>query len=165
MATEKKIENQENTIAHTDIDATPDEPRIKKVTPDQLRAWRLVVPVVLAFIFAGAAVAVVSNTTNSIQAHNYSGSEAAQAVQKDFTLNEAGSETVYQQQVTAQWAIKDMVQVVADQTGGLSAMSTDLMKVQSSLLTLMGLIAGLLLIIVGMLATLGFNLVYLSKKK
>ncbi|MDH6532368.1 hypothetical protein M2119_000605 [Aurantimicrobium minutum] len=161
MATEKKTEDgviQEKLEAIHQTKKTK-EPR------DKLKILRLVVPVALAFIFTLMAVYAVSNTTDSIKSHNYSGSEAATNVQEDFVLNEAGSDTVYQQQVTAQWAIKDMVKVVADQTEALSQMSQDLIKAQNTMLTVLGLMTGLLFIIVGLMASLGGRLIYLARKK
>lgn len=169
MSTEKKTEKHEVTpeslTSEPEARATDSVKKAKKSSPDQLTVWRFIVPVVLAMAFALIAVVAVYNTNGSIKSHNYSGSEAAQSVQEDFVLNEAGSDTVYQQQVSAQWAIKDMVKVVADQTGGLSQMSADLIKAQSTMLTVLGLIAGLLMVIVGLLAIIGANLIKLSKKK
>lgn len=161
MATQKKSENEA-----TSEEKTGAEPPMKaKSEEDKLKVWRLVVPVALAFLFALFAVIAVSNTTDSIKSHNYSGSEAATSVQEDFVLNEAGSDTVYQQQVSAQWAIKDMVKVVADQTEALSQMSEDLIKAQNTMLTVLGLMTGLLFIIVGLMASLGGNLIRLRKNQ
>ena len=46
----------------------------------------------------------------------------------NFTLQEAGSDNVYQQQVSALWAIKDLLKVTADQNAAIiqfqSVMST-----------------------------------------
>ena len=160
MATEKKPEIE----AIQETSEAPVETKKSKGSKDKLNVWRLLVPIGLAFVFALFAVIAISNATDSIKSHNYSGSEAATKVQADFVLNEAGSDTVYQQQVSAQWAIKDMVKVVADQTEALSQMSQDLIKAQTTLLTVLGLMTGLLFIIVGLMASIGGNLIHLAKK-
>lgn len=161
MATEKNSENeaiQKTSIKNLETEKT-------KQPKDKLKVLRLVVPVALGFVMALLAVVAISNTTDSIKSHSYTGSQAATQVQEEFVLQEAGSDTVYQQQVSAQWAIKDMVKVVADQTEALSQMSQDLIKAQTTLLTVLGLMTGLLFIIVGLMASLGGNLIHLARKK
>lgn len=60
----------------------------------------------------------------------------ADAVESDFQLNDLGSDTVYQQMVTAGWASKDMLDIVARTTGridiALSAANTNLLALLAS---------------------------------
>lgn len=123
------------------------------------RAWRFIVP-----SFAAALILVVSLATiyfaNESSSHITSGpSASAEQVQQDFYANEANSETVYQQQVTAQWAIKDMLQVIADQNAQIGTITVSLSNIQTALMWAVGGVIGLLTLLIGVVATLGLVLI------
>lgn len=67
----------------------------------------------LWFFAACAAVVVALSLSNN--ASTSDGASAASAAISNFQTNDASSTTVYQQQVNAQWATKDLLKVIADQ--------------------------------------------------
>jgi hypothetical protein len=71
-------------------------------------------------MLAGSAVLIIASVLAQLSAlvSSPSSSEAS-SVMLDFTLQEAGSDNVYQQQVSALWAIKDLLGVTADQNAAI----------------------------------------------
>jgi len=57
----------------------------------------------------------------SIEKSFQSNSSAADDALTSFDLNSAGTDTVYQQQVVALWAVKDLLKVVADEQTSTNA--------------------------------------------
>jgi len=77
----------------------------------------------------GSAVLVVASVLAQLSAlFSSPSSSEASTVMLNFTVQEAGSDNVYQQQVSALWAIKDLLKVTADQNAAIiqfqSVMST-----------------------------------------
>ena len=54
----------------------------------------------------------------------------------NFTISDASSDNVYQQQVTALWAIKDLLGVLADQSACLAQLQTAIVALTGACLTL-----------------------------
>lgn len=119
-----------------------------KLTLNQ-KKWYVFVAGALVFIGALVQIAALAAPNKSA---------AADAVMNDFTITEATSDNVYQQQVTALWAIKDLLGVLADQSAGLA-------QLQTAVVTLTGACLTLIAFLVWLVATINSGDEPLFKKK
>jgi flagellar basal body-associated protein FliL len=86
---------------------------------------------------AALAAVVVAVVVQLVGFTGATGSDRASGVISDFIIQDAGSTTVYQQQVNALWAVKDMLRVVADESANQA-------RLQGSLIVLQVILIGLL---------------------
>jgi len=111
----------------------------------------LIVSALLVILGAASIISV-----NASIGHDYAASSsAAESAMSDFYSQTAGDTTVYQQQVSALWATKDLLKVVADQTANVSQVGKELVSQQAALLTLLGSILSLLALILWVLVSNG----------
>jgi preprotein translocase subunit SecG len=93
------------------------------------------------FTFFAALIVALSLFNN---ANGSDGSSAATAAISDFRANDESSTTVYQQQVNALWATKDLLKVIADQNSTMIHNQAVIVRSLEFLALLLGLlIAGL----------------------
>jgi len=96
----------------------------------------------LWFFTLFAALIVTFSLFNN--ANTSDGSSAANGAISDFRANDESSTTVYQQQVNALWATKDLLKVIADQNSTMIHNQTVIVRSLEFLALLLGLlIAGL----------------------
>jgi hypothetical protein len=76
-------------------------------------------------------------------------SYAAAGVISDFNQQTAGDTTVYQQQVSALWAVKDLLKVIADESAGLSSLGSSIEESQSTLIWVLVGVMALLVLLIG----------------
>lgn len=87
-------------------------------------------------VLAAVAVAFVVQLAGFTGA---TGSDRASGVMSNFIIQDAGSTTVYQQQVNALWSVKDLLRVVADESANQARLQGSLIVLQVVLIGLSAL--------------------------
>jgi hypothetical protein len=83
------------------------------------------IAVIVALVCAGLTTITVTTALNSAA----SGSVAARKAMSDFEVQSYSDTTIYQQQVTALWANKDLLKAVADQTADANKIASGQLQV------------------------------------
>lgn len=92
-------------------------------------------------MLAGSAALVLASVLAQLSAlFSSPSSSEASTVMLNFTLQEAGSDNVYQQQVSALWAIKDLLKVTADQNAAIIQYQSVLSTLGLATLILVGFV-------------------------
>jgi hypothetical protein len=107
------------------------------------------------------ALGAIIGTIGAGAASTASGSTSAGAYMalSDFDVNDATSETVYQQQVTALWAVKDLSFTLAEATSSIAS-------AQAATLWVLLTVATLLFLLTATVAIVGRRLIsYLASKQ
>ena len=102
-------------------------------------------------------LAVTAFTTANSLDTGGGASLAAKNVQAEFVINESGSDTVYQQMVSAQWATKDLLQVIADQNVNLVDINQNLAATQAALMWAMVGLGVLIATLISLIAGIGLR--------
>lgn len=101
-------------------------------------------------IIVGSAVLVVAAILAQLSAMFSSPSSSdASAVMLNFTVQEAGSDNVYQQQVSALWAIKDLLNVTANQNAAIIQFQSVMSTITLATLILVGFVLWITLTVHG----------------
>lgn len=95
------------------------------------------------YVFAAGALVFIGALVQLVALAAPNKSVAADAVMTDFTISDASSDNVYQQQVTALWAIKDLLGVLADQSAGLAQLQTAVVALTGACLALIAFLVWL----------------------
>jgi len=111
------------------------------------------IAVIIALVCAALTSTTVLSTLNTAK----SGSDAASYAIQNFNSQTASDTTVYQQQVSALWANKDLLRIVADETADANKLAAG--QLQVSIAT-----NWLLAALVGVLATMAMGAVATKKK-
>jgi hypothetical protein len=130
-----------------------------KSVPAYFKTGNLVVALVLAMVTF--ALGAIIGTIGAGAASTASGSTSAGAYMalSDFDVNDATSETVYQQQVTALWAVKDLSFTLAEATSSIAS-------AQAATLWVLLTVATLLFLLTATVAIVGRRLIsYLASKQ
>lgn len=89
--------------------------------------------------FAVLAAVAVAFVVQLVGLTGATGSDRASGVMSNFIIQDAGSTTVYQQQVNALWAVKDLLRVVADESANQARLQGSLIVLQVVLIGLLAL--------------------------
>lgn len=128
-------------------------------SPRQASSAGFIFPVIVATIVVLVSAVSIGTSLAKASLMPIGSSSVAEQVQQDFYTNELTSETVYQQQVSALWAVKDLTYVVADNTSDIGVLASNLYSLQSALMWAIGGIMALLAILIGVVASIGRHLI------